>query len=1377
MVNFQKFQVAELIKSNEDDFISVEEVSIEELDKLRKYDAVLVWGMGMRITAEQRELIQKAASKTAIYTMAATNPENNICSIDSLKLKIIKEYIDNGGSKNNANLFRYIRKEIDRKKFFVVEPEAPTEKPSDVLYYLDKNKYFKTVVEFEEYLRQEKIFRLNAPKIAIIGGMSDPFGENCDNLDSLILSFQRSGVNVYPVASMMKRLAFLQEINPDAVIYMPHGRLSMMMPDAAVKWFKERNIPLFGALTTMQPADEWTKDPQGMMGGFLSQSVVMPELDGAIYPYVINAQYVDKNGLYLFKTIPERLKSFTRLVNNFISLKKKNNADKRVAIYYFKGVGQQTLTAQGLETVPSLYNLLKKLKVEGYKVDNLPENEKAFEALLQKQGSVLGAYAKGAFDNFLKNGNPALIEKHEYEAWIKQSLPDSLYNDVVKNYGEAPGDYMSVSENGKNYLAVARIQLGNIVLLPQPMAGLGDDAFKIVHGTKLAPPHTYIASYLWTQYGFKADVMIHFGTHGSLEFTPSKQVALSNNDWPDRLVGTVPHFYYYSIGNVGESMMAKRRSYATLVSYLTPPFMESNMRGMFASLNDRIRAYNKASENDKNRTSLAVKKVVVQMGLHRDLKLDSILNKPYTAEQIEQIDNFAEEIANEKIVGHLYTTGVLYEKTQIQSTVMAMSADPIAYSLAALDKQRKRVTDAQLKNKVFFTDKYLNPAKRLVNQVLAGKRVDSTLICSVAGISTEELTNAHNILKPKKGGMAAMMQGGNVDTKNMDSRMKEAVKKGKHPSWVPKIGSSPGGATKTLQTQAQPVQMPKPDKNEPVKEQKQYAQAIVEVERTLNNIVQYKKSLENSPQVELDAIINALNGGYVAPSSGGDAVANPSAIPTGRNLYAVNAESTPSENAWYKGVELAKATIEQYRKQHNAYPHKVSYTFWSSEFIESEGATIAQVLYMLGVEPVRDAFGRVTDLRLIPSAELGRPRIDIVVQTSGQFRDLAASRLALINRAVEMAAASTGDKYENQVTVSAVETERQLVEQGMSPKEARELSTARVFGGVNGNYGTGIMGMVERGDRWENESEIADVYLNNMGAIYGSEKDWGKFNAGLLRAVLHNTNVVIQPRQNNTWGALSLDHVYEFMGGMNLTVRQVTGKDPESYFADYRNRNNVRIQDLKEAVGVEARSTIFNPTYIKEQMKGGASSASQFSEVIKNTYGWNVMKPSTIDNEMWNKIYSVYVKDEYNLNVQEFFKSQNPAALEEMTGIMMESARKGMWKASPEQLKVVAELHTDIVKQFGASGGSFTAQNSKLQDYISQKVDNQAVASVYKKQMQQMLVSSSDADQKQGVTMKKQKMQNQGEEEKTIFDDWVIIGVVLMVFIGLIVMVRQRRKK
>lgn len=564
-------------------------------------------------------------------------------------------------------------------------------------------------------------------------------------------------------------------------------------------------------------------------------------------------------------------------------------------------------------------------------------------------------------------------------------------------------------------------------------------------------------------------------------------------------------------------------------------------------------------------------------------------------------------------------------------------------------------------------------------------------------------------------------------------------------------------------------------KKEYTKEQKQKAAAIMEIERTVKNVIHYRNALLESPENELKSLVNALNGGYTSPSPGGDPIANPNTLPTGRNLYSINAEATPSEAAWEKGIRLANHTIEMYRKRHNdSIPRKVSYTLWSGEFIETEGATVAQILYMLGVEPIRDAFGRVNDIRLIPSKELGRPRIDVVVQTSGQLRDLAASRLFLISRAVEMAANAKDDVYENQVAAGVVETERVLIEKGLTPKDAREMATYRVFGGMNGNYGTGITGMVESGDRWESEKEIAATYLNNMGAYYGSEKSWETFRKSVFEAALTRTDAVIQPRQSNTWGALSLDHVYEFMGGMNLAVRNVTGKDPDAYLSDYRNRNHVRMQEVKEAIGVESRTTLFNPNYLREKMKGEATSASGLADIIRNTYGWNVMKPKAIDNRMWNEIFEVYVKDKFHLGMKDFFEEANPAALQEITAVMMETARKGMWKASESQLKEVAALHTELVNKYNPGCSGFVCDNAKLREFIAARTQPEEAAR-YESKINEVREAVSEAGDK-GMVMKKEEMRtSQAEAETQMLNNGIVAIVIVGVLIGLVVVIRRKR--
>lgn len=1401
-VNFQTITMGGIAKANDNSFIKLQEVPVEELERLSGFDMVLVNGMGLRVVEEQRQQIQSVADAgIPVYTSMATNPANNICTVDSVMQVTIRAYLGSGGKRNYRNMLNYIRKYIDGKIVSVEEPEAPVERAADVLYHADVDKPgdeldFLTVGAYEQYLRDKGLFREGAKRIVVTGQMADP--------TELIDTLEQVGYNVYPVLSFRRLLDFVEEIKPDAIINMAHGRLG----DDMVNYLKKHNILLFSPLTVNNLVEEWETDPMGMSGGFMSQSIVTPEIDGAIRTSALFAQYQDEEGLRHSYAVPSRLKTYVENIQRSFALRDKPNSEKRVVIFYYKGPGQSALAAAGMEVIPSLYNLLKKMQEAGYRVDGLPKDSKELEKMVMAEGAILGTYAKGVMDDYLKKSHPLFVTEPEYTSWVKQALRPEKYAEIVAAFGEFPGDYM-VTDDGR--LGVSRIQFGNVVIMPQPAAGGGTNEFQMVHGTNAAPPHSYVAAYLWMQYGFKADALIHFGTHGSLEFTPKKQAALCDLDWADRLVGSVPHFYVYSIGNVGEGMIAKRRGYATLQSYLTPPFMESKVRGIYRNLMEQIKVYNqklypehgKADSREVEKAALAVKRLTVSLGIHRELGLDSLLTVPYSEEEITRVENFADELAAEKITGQLYTMGVPYERKRIVSSVYAMTVDPIAYGLYGLDKLTGKVDAELLKRKVVFSTRYLEPARKLVESLLSGKaRVDDDFICRVAGISPEDLRKAREIEQERnapRGMMAMMMAAASKQpiVKNtpksggMMMGMMKKMAKGKSVEEMLKMAEKMGAPEEALEKMKVALTAPK-DTNQRAsmstmmnammgmkkktysREEVTKAMAIMEVERALLNVQNYKTALEESPERELETLLNSLEGGYTAPSPGGDPIVNPNTLPTGRNLFAINAEETPTESAWERGVQLAKNTIEMYRKRHDgAYPQKVSYTLWAGEFIETGGATIAQVLYMLGVEPVRDAFGRVSDLKLIPSAELGRPRIDVVVQTSGQLRDIAASRLFLVNRAVEMAAEAGEEQFENQVAAGVLESEKMLIDKGVSPKEAREMSTFRVFGGANGSYGTGIMGMVEEGDRWENEMEIASTYLNNMGAYYGSEKNWEKFQQFAFEAALTRTDVVVQPRQSNTWGALSLDHVYEFMGGLNLAVRNVTGKDPDAYLSDYRNRNNNKMQEVKEAIGVESRTTILNPNYIREKMKGEASSAAGFADIIRNTYGWNVMKPAAIDDELWNDIYDVYVKDKFKLGVQDFFEQQSPAALQEITAVMLETARKGMWKASEEQLSELAKLHTDLVQKYKPACSGFVCDNVKLRDFIASKTTSEA-AKAYQQQIKE--VREVAMDQKDGMVMKKEELRQETQRNTNqVSVPWIAAGVIVAL-IGLVILMRKRRK-
>ncbi|MDE7151959.1 MAG: cobaltochelatase subunit CobN, partial [Candidatus Amulumruptor sp.] len=199
---------------------------------------------------------------------------------------------------------------------------------------------------------------------------------------------------------------------------------------------------------------------------------------------------------------------------------------------------------------------------------------------------------------------------------------------------------------------------------------------------------------------------------------------------------------------------------------------------------------------------------------------------------------------------------------------------------------------------------------------------------------------------------------------------------------------------------------------------------------------------------------------------------------------------------------------------------------------------------------------------------------------------------------------------------------------------------------------------------------------------------------------------------------------------------------------------------------------ILNPSYIKEKMKGGAGDASSFADVIRNTYGWNVMKPEAIDDELWDDIYDTYVADKNNLGVKDYFKSKNPAAIQEVTAVMLETVRKGMWDATPEQIAAMAELHTEVVNEYGAACSGFVCDNAKLRDFIASKVP-EAAATQYNQAVASVRAENIAGDD--GMVMKRDEL-NATETETNRINGIIVAAIVVVVIIGLAALIRRRRK-
>ncbi|MDE7144871.1 MAG: cobaltochelatase subunit CobN, partial [Duncaniella sp.] len=262
-VNYQAITLGQISKANDNSFVKIEELPVEELSSAGKYDMIFVNGMGLRITDEQRQELAKAAENgTPVITTAATNPQNLIVSVDSVDNIFLKQYLA-GGKNNYRNLLRYVRKYIDGKKLFVTEPDDPTAIQSSLLYYPSENDElnFNSIKEYEAFLSKNDKLRNGAPRIILTGQMGVP--------DSLIAALERTGNVVYPVNSIQLFIknGHADSISPAALINMAHGR----MGDMVVEYLKLKNIPLFSPLNTNRDYDEWMADKMGMRGGFMSQ--------------------------------------------------------------------------------------------------------------------------------------------------------------------------------------------------------------------------------------------------------------------------------------------------------------------------------------------------------------------------------------------------------------------------------------------------------------------------------------------------------------------------------------------------------------------------------------------------------------------------------------------------------------------------------------------------------------------------------------------------------------------------------------------------------------------------------------------------------------------------------------------------------------------------------------------------------------------------------------------------------------------------------------------------------------------------------------------------------------------------------------------------
>lgn len=432
------------------------------------------------------------------------------------------------------------------------------------------------------------------------------------------------------------------------------------------------------------------------------------------------------------------------------------------------------------------------------------------------------------------------------------------------------------------------------------------------------------------------------------------------------------------------------------------------------------------------------------------------------------------------------------------------------------------------------------------------------------------------------------------------------------------------------------------------------------ITRQLSLAQEYARRWRDSD--EIGGILHALRGGYLPSGIGGCPIRNPEVLPAGRNMHSVDPSAIPTRPAWEVGKKLAADLLSQYQRDGGRVPRKVGFVLFGGETIRHQGIMESQILFLLGVQPVWGGRGgHVVDLRLIPGTELGRPRVDVVITTTGQYRDVFGEVMALLQRAVGMAA-QAGEKT-NYVRENTRAIAAALRKHGYDDQRAQALAATRVFAPAVGVYSTGLEAAVAATKTWKADTKLAKLYLERMGFAYGREKAWGKKDNGLFATVLQGTEAAVFSRSSKLYGLLDTDHPFGFLGGMSLAVRHLDGAAPKLYITNLRAANQPEVEAAQRFMAMEAQTRYLNPGWIREMKKAGYSGAGEMVKWVHDLWGWQVTAPTAVDPRLWRRAYQVYVNDEYRLGLRQWLQAERPDALTSIAQTMLEAVNRHYWRA------------------------------------------------------------------------------------------------------------------
>ncbi|WP_440956498.1 cobaltochelatase subunit CobN [Methanosarcina sp. Mfa9] len=1203
--------------------------------------------------------------------------------------KLFSKYSDPPGywrtvlPENLVRMFIYIANETDSRPDLEPFVKPTMTVPPDAIYHPDypgceyKGDFYKHLCqnreEYNEWYRSSGHYNPSDKWIGIAMYYRDYQEGALHTEDAMIRDLEEDGYNV--VASYVPWEEPINRFYDNSNETMKVDSIISFLLFGATdkhKVLDQSDVPVLKAVKlTYQTQEGWEKNPYGMNGASITWKLDQPEIDGVICPIPVEAKLTEDDCFCY--PIPDRVDRMLGQAEAFADLRHSPEEEKRIAIIYFNHPpGKQNVGASYLNLFESLSLMLDSLRAEGYGVQNMTPEELHTEIL--EKGRNVGTWAPEELDALVEAGieddSIVLLDANLYESWFNE-LPESIRNDVVNSWGEAPGKMMVVNREGKDYIVIPIIKNGNMILTPEPARGWEEDTDRLYHDLNIAPPHQYMAFYLWLQHppeegGFGAEAVVHVGRHGTQEWLPGKMVCLNATSYPDLLLGDVPNIYPYIVDGAGEGIQAKRRGYATLISHLTPPIAKSGVYGDLTELKNYLRDYQEyrqsGYETGMNETKNAVIELLNNSTVDEDLEL-TVTDENFE-EALDEIVEYLEEISAETIPYGTHTFGQSPEGEKAAMFLETMHADLLMNTSCTL----------------------------------LGYDVDAV---SAGGIEVlEESSNAENL----SNWLALSIENCSPESRLFTEALEEHLNRSLSPEELDTLNETFETANKTLF-----------------------------LLNTSGELTSFTHALDGGyilPSEQGDPVNNpnVLPTGRNYYGFESKKIPNPETWETGKELADEMLLRYYSENGEFpEKVGVCLWSVETLRHKGVMEAMTLRLMGAEPEFYYSYGAFSKVYNDKVGVTPLEDL-----KITLPDGTTVNRPRVDVVITISGLYRDTLQYQIRLLDTATHTISGLEEAPEDNYVKKHTLEIEEALL--AMDPEEqqkildtymaeipefsgtfeelAGELAAVRIFAPPPGGYGVGIEKEIGAGGTdWNSENgteTIGNLYIFRMANLYTVDSEGFMHYLGnyesIFRENLNGTDVVINSRSSSLYGVLDNDDFFQYVGGLSAAVQAVSGEAPEVLVANLR--GDPKIEGLGTFIAKELRSRIENPFYLEGMVGSDYSGLKEIAEMVDNLYGFQVTTPDVVKEYMWNDIYETIILDKYEMGLKEAFYAENPYAYQNMVATMLEAIDKGYWEPSDEVVDTLTSAYLESVETHGKACSQNICGNPNLPGSSSSKKDS-----------------------------------------------------------------------